>query len=789
KKSPVKTRRRKAVIEEVEESTETLVEKPAKLARTAAKKKPRTKVVRPAAVAPASITQPAGPQNIPAPAQMRGPKVVGFAKPDPIIRPTPRTVTKLMVEDIETLETGIPHARKGGKRKAGREDHEGRRGRHRVSPRRSGRSTLDVGERLREWRDRDLVERQERLEAASGKGIHARHAKEEENLVPRATIAPRKTKAQVTEPIVVRELCAASGIGMNQLWPKFKSEHDLLIQRNTVIPTEMAELVMLDFGVELEIIKPKTNLDKLIEEFEERKRDHLEPRPPIVTMFGHVDHGKTSLLDMVRKTSVASDEAGGITQHTSAYRVERGDLSVTFLDTPGHEAFTSMRARGANMTDVVVLVVAADDGVMPQTVEAVNHARAANVMIVVALNKIDLPGIDLNKVYGQLAELDLAPTDWGGHTDVIKTSAVTGEGVDELITHLATLTEILGLEVDPTIPATGTVIEARLKPGIGPSAQVLVREGTLNNGDFIVCGPAAGRVRTMRDDKGRNIKKAGPGVPVEVAGLDDVPNAGDGFYCVDSLQRAKQIANEVKEKQRDEMLIKIGGPQKNLQDLLQQREEGKFPELNMILRADVQGAIDALVKALGDFPEEEVKLNLLHSGIGSVTESDVVLAEASNALIVGFNVVADGGAQRMAEAKGVDIRLYRVIYEVIEDIRKALEGLLPSEQTEETQGKATIREIFHVSRVGMIAGCMVSEGAVGRSHYVRVIRDGHIIVPTEDDVKRGRHRVVESLRRFKDDVRDVRAGMECGLRIEGFDDIKPGDVIETYAVIETPRSL
>ncbi len=736
---------------------------------------------------PAPPVRPAGPQNVPAPAQMKGPRIVGFAKPDPVVRPVPRAPMRPgpISPDLPDSAPG----RRGVKGRPGDREEEARKARARgASPRRTGGTGADVGERLKEWNDRDLLERQERLQAASGRGIHARRAREKKPGASPAIIAPRKTRAQVTEPIIVHQLCAATGIGQGQLWPKLKNEHNLLITRNSVIPTDIAELVMLDFGVELEIVKPKTELDKLVEEFANRPREHLEPRSPVVTMLGHVDHGKTSLLDAIRRTSVAAGEAGGITQHIGAYRVQRGDLAVTFLDTPGHEAFTSMRARGANMTDVVVLVVAADDGLMPQTIEAINHAKAAKVTIVVALNKIDLPGTDINKVYGQLAEQELTPTEWGGTVDVIKTSATTGQGVEELIAHLAALSSLLDLKADPTVPATGSVIEAEMQTGAGPVARVLVREGTLKIGDVIVCGPGAGRVRMMRDDKGRTVTEAAPGVPVEIGGLDEVPQAGDQFYCVESLQRAKLIAAETQTLRRQSSLNRLTKA-RTLEDLFQQRETGARPEVNLILRADVQGSVDALLKTLGDLPSEEVKLNILHTGIGSITESDIVLAEASGALVVGFNVTADPGAQKRAETAGVDVRLYRIIYELVDDIRNALEGLLPRDKSEESRGKAEVREIFHVSRVGTIAGCMVTDGIIGRSHYVRVIRNGQIIVPTADDVKRDRHRPLGSLKRFRDDAKEVRAGMECGIRVHDFDDVKPGDIIEAYEVIETARKL
>jgi len=761
---------------------------PTPAARTPAHAHP-SKAAKPAPPArPAAVIAPAGPQNVPAPAQMKGPRVVGFAKPDVIPRPVPRARPGEPVGTTDDLpEAGEGRGRQGHGRTAARDD-EGRKSKVRANPRRTRGSLAEVGERLREWNDRDLLERQERLQEATGRGIHARRAREKAAAHAPGVVAPRKTRAQVTEPILVHQLCAATGIGLNQLFPKLKNEHNLMISRNSVIPTDVAQVVMLDFGVELEVVKPKTELERLKDEFDARERGNLQRRPPVVTMLGHVDHGKTSLLDAIRRTSVASGEAGGITQHIGAYRVERGDLSVTFLDTPGHEAFTAMRARGAHMTDVVVLVVAADDGLMPQTIEAINHAKAAKVAIVVALNKIDLPGVDINKIYGQLSEMGLAPTEWGGDTDVIKTSATTGTGVEALIAHLATLSELLDLKADPTVPARGAVIEAQMQSAVGPVVRMLVQEGTLKRGDYLVSGPAAGRVRMLRDDRGRVLKSAGPGVPVEVAGLDAVPNAGDSFYCVESLQRAKSVAAETGNLRRQEALVQLQKP-KTLDDLFQQRESGQIPELNLILRADVQGSVDALVKVLKEIPSEEVKLTFLHTGIGAVSESDVVLAAASGAMVVGFNVAADPTVQRMADAEGVTVRLYRIIYDVADDIRKALEGLLPTESKEESRGKAEVRETFRVSRVGVIAGCLVTDGIVARAHKLRVIRDGQIIVPTADDVKRGRHRAVGSLRRFKDDVREVRSGMECGIRVEDFDDVKPGDVIEAYEVIETARKL
>jgi len=456
-----------------------------------------------------------------------------------------------------------------------------------------------------------------------------------------------------------------------------------------------------------------------------------------------------------------------------------GDRWVTFLDTPGHTAFTAMRARGASLTDVVVLVVAADDGVMPTTIEAINHAKAANTTIVVALNKIDLPH-DINKIYGQLSEHGLTPSgDWGGDTDVIKVSALTGDGVEDLLSHLATLSEVMDLKADPELPAIGTVIEAERTEGLGNVAHVLVQEGTLRPGDVIVCGACHGRVRAMRDERGREIREAPPSTPVEVTGLSDVPQAGDRFFAVESSQRAKEIAEEMATRLREASLVRVVKPT-TLEAILASKEEGQIPELRVILRADVQGSVDVLRKSLSEFPTDQVRLNIIHSGVGTVTESDVVLAQASEAIIIAFYVVAEPAIRKRAEGLGVDIREYRVIYQVIDDIRKALEGLLTPDEKIESRGRAEVREVFNITKVGKIAGCAVRDGLIHRSHMVRVIRDG---VPVKDLA------AIESLRRFKDDVKEVKSGFECGIRIAGFDDLKPGDVIEAFEVVKVARTL
>jgi translation initiation factor IF-2 len=476
---------------------------------------------------------------------------------------------------------------------------------------------------------------------------------------------------------------------------------------------------------------------------------------------------------------VVEGEAGGITQHIGAYQVRHGAWNVTFLDTPGHEAFTAMRARGAHLTDVVVLVVAADDGVMPQTIEAINHAKAAGVQIVVALNKIDLPGVDVNRIYAQLAEQELVPAEWGGETDVVKTSATTGEGIEELLSHLSTLSELMDLKADPDVPAQGAVIEAQLREGRGVVAQVLVREGTLKVGQVVVCGPGAGRVRTLMDYRGKRIKEADPGTPVEVVGLDRLPNAGERLYVMDGLSEAKRIAEEINMQRREDALSDVRKP-RTLEELLKGSEEGEVPELNVIVKADVQGSVDVLKRSLGEFPTEKARLRILHAAVGAISEADVELARASGAVLIGFHVVADDRARQLVEQCGVELRLYRVIYDLHDDLHKALEGLLEPEEKEESRGKVEVRQVFNITRVGRIAGCFVTEGVVARNHKTRLVRDGRVVAEGHG---------IGSLRRFKDDAREVRAGFECGIKIDGYDDLKPGDVIEAYEIIEVAQSL
>ena len=730
---------------------------------------------------PAEPVRPAGPKLVPKPAELQGPRVVRIEAPEPdrLVRPRPRPGVAVARGPVETTTAPAGPARRGrGKGKKGEEEGESLAVRSR-SPRRHG-STTDVDQRLREWRDQDLLERKERLASVTGHGLRERRAAERRRQAttqPGGAAAPQAV--EITAPIMLREFCAAVGVPFKVVSKKLMEQTGQLWMINQSVDAEQVELLALELGLTISVARAKTAYERLQEELANRVRKNLQPRPPVVAMLGHVDHGKTSLLDAIRKTRVAAGEAGGITQHIGAYRLDRGDWHVTFIDTPGHEAFTAMRSRGATLTDVVVLVVAADDGVMPQTAEAITHARAAKVPIVVALNKIDLPGADVNRVYAQLSEHGLVPSEWGGDTDVIKTSATTGQGIDELVAHLSTLSDLLELRADPDVPAVAMVIEAQVREGQGIVANVLVREGTLRPQQIIVCGAAAGRVRALRDDRGRTVKEATPGTPVEVSGLDALPESGDLLFVVDQLARAKEIAAEVRVRRREEELD--AAPRvRTLESLIAGGGGDAVPELNVIVRADVQGSVEVLKKTLGAFPAEKARLQLLQVAVGAVTEADVQLAKASNAMIIGFNVVPEERARQLADQLGVEIRVYRVIYEILEDLNKALLGLLAPLQREELRGTAEVRQVFHVSRVGTVAGCYVTDGVIQRSHKIRLLRDGRIVVDGG---------TLGSLKRFKDDAREVRAGLECGIKLEGFDDVKPGDVIQAFELVEVAQKL
>ncbi len=525
----------------------------------------------------------------------------------------------------------------------------------------------------------------------------------------------------------------------------------------------------MGFKIEKEIII--TDEDRLFNDVEDAAEDLL-PRSPVVVVMGHVDHGKTSLLDAIRNTNVIAKEAGGITQHIGAYRVRVGDKKVTFLDTPGHEAFTAMRMRGAQVTDVAILVVAADDGIMPQTIEAINHAKAADVTIIVAINKIDKEGANPDRIKQELTEYDLVPEEWGGSTICVPISAKYNQNIDELLEMVTLVADMKELKANPNRRAKGTVIEARLDKGRGPVATVLVQNGTLKLGDIIVAGTAVGRVRAMLDDRGNTVKKAGPSVPVEITGLSEVPDGGDIFYAVEDERKARAVVEKRKQKIKDDAISARTAV--SLDDLFNQIQEGEVKDLNIIVKADVQGSVEAVKQSLSKLSNEEVRVNCIHGGVGGVTESDVMLAAASNAIIVGFNVRPAGGAMDSAKANDVDVRFYRVIYHAIEEIEAAMKGMLAPKFKEVLLGHAEIRDVFKVTGVGVIGGGYVQDGKISRNSQVRIVRDSIII----------HEGVLSSLRRFKDDVKEVSSGYECGIGIENYNDLKLGDVIESFVMEE-----
>ena len=538
---------------------------------------------------------------------------------------------------------------------------------------------------------------------------------------------------------------------------------------NETLDFDTASLIVEDFGgkVEREIIL--TEEDKLFNDVEDSP-ESLIPRSPVVVVMGHVDHGKTSLLDTIRNANVTEGEFGGITQHIGAYRVRINDKKITFLDTPGHEAFTAMRARGALVTDIAILVVAADDGIMPQTIEAINHAKAANVSIIVAINKIDKEGANPDRVRQELTEHGLVPEEWGGDTICVEVSAKMKMNIDKLLEMVLLVAEMKELKANPNRLAKGTVIEAQLDKGRGPVATLLVQNGTIKTGDIVVAGTAVGRVRAMNDDKGRAIKKAGPSIPVEILGLSEVPDGGDVFYVVEDERKAREVVEARKFKQKQE--AQKASQAISLENLFEHIEAGKMKDLNIIVKADVQGSVEAVRQSLERITNEEVRVNVIHGAVGAVTESDVMLATASNAIIVGFNVRPTPGATVSADASDVDIRLYRVIYDAIEDIEAAMKGMLAPKFQESVTGHIEIRTTFKVSGVGTIGGAYVTDGKVQRNSLVRVVRDGIVIHEGE----------LGSLKRFKDDVKEVASGYECGVSIEKFNDIKEGDVIEAYVM-------
>lgn len=582
----------------------------------------------------------------------------------------------------------------------------------------------------------------------------------------------KKTPIKVTvgDEVTVAELAAAMKKTAAEVI-KTLMKLGMMVSANEVIDYDTAEIVCSELGCKIEHAVVVT-IEERIMDIAEDKEEDLKPRDPVVVVMGHVDHGKTSLLDAIRHTNVTGGEAGGITQHIGAYRVNCNGQNITFLDTPGHAAFTSMRQRGAMVTDIAVLVVAADDGIMPQTIEAINHAKAANVQIIVAINKIDKPDANPDRVLQQLTEHSIVPEQWGGDVICVPVSAKTHEGIDKLLENILLVAEMAELKANPNRKARGVVIEARLDKGRGPVATLLVQTGTLQAGDIIVAGTSVGRVRVMTNENGKSLKKAGPSVPVEITGLAEVPQAGDAFDAVSDERLARQLVEQRKQKQKEEV---FKSTQKvTLDNLFSQLEQGELKELNVIVKADVQGSVEAVRESLEKLSNDEVSVRVIHGGVGAINESDIMLAVTSGAIVVGFNVRPDAVAKDMAERDGVDMRMYRVIYDCIEEIESAMKGMLAPKYREVQMGTVEVRETYKISGVGTIAGCYVTSGKVTRNSKIRVVRDG--IVLTED--------AIESLRRFKDDVKEVAQGYECGIGLEKYNDIKVGDIFEVFQMEE-----
>lgn len=594
----------------------------------------------------------------------------------------------------------------------------------------------------------------------------------------------QRPPAQAKEKKLPEKIVFSGSLTVGELAKKLGKEPSEIIKKlmflgvmatiNQELDKDSIELIAGDYGVEVEeeIIIDETNFEEI--EIEDDP-ESLQERPPVVTIMGHVDHGKTTLLDSIRNAKVAAGEAGGITQHIGAYQVDVDGKKVTFLDTPGHAAFTTMRARGAQITDITVLVVAADDGVMPQTKEAISHAKAAGVPIIVAVNKIDKETANPDRVMQELTEFELVPEAWGGDTIFVPVSALKGEGIDELLEMIVLVAEVEELKANPNRLANGTVIEAQLDKGRGPVATLLVQGGTLKVGDPIVVGNTYGRVRAMTNDVGRRVKTAGPSSPVEITGLNDVPHAGDQFKVFPDEKTARQIGEARMIRSRDEQ--RSENSKVSLEDLFNQIQQGEIKEINVIIKADVQGTVEALKSSLEKIDVEGVKINIIHTGVGAIAESDIILASASNAIVIGFNVRPDVNAKRTAEEEKVDIRLHRVIYKAIEEMEAAMKGMLDPEYEEKVIGQAVVRQTFKVSKIGTIAGSYVTEGKITRDSSVRLIRDGIVIFEGK----------INALKRFKDDAKEVAAGYECGITLENFNDVKEEDIIEAYIMEEVKR--
>jgi len=740
-----------------------------------------------------TVVAPAGPRmQAPTAVRLSGPKVVRIEAPEQIQAPRPRRVGPPMGPGPSGPRPGggpaeddrgrSPRRKESGAGAAGARRSSGQG----VPDRRRGRSGADwVGQPQGIYSEKDLIEREERLARAGGFLKKRQQDLKKPGQHGPATAGPLEGKVRIAAPFTIKELSAVTGVKGADIVKKLFLQ-GVMMKINDPIAGEKAIEIMMEFDIDLEVTEAKTAEETVSDQFAKRDVKDLRSRGPVVTILGHVDHGKTSLLDKIRNANVAAGEAGGITQKTSAFvaevDVEGRRKQIVFLDTPGHEAFTSMRARGAKMTDVVVLVVSAPEGVMPQTIESINHTKAAKVPMVVALNKMDRPDAteaQIQKTLGELAAAGVNPVEWGGDTEVVRVSAVTGLGIQQLLETLDYQSQLLELKADFDGPAQGTVVEAKVEEGRGAVANILIQQGQLKVGDFAVLGRAFGRIRDITDDKGVRIKVAVPPMPVQVSGVDLVCDAGDKFYVTRSLKEAEEAADQRRQRERH---AQLAAPKLTLDSLFSQMQEQQTEakEIRLILKTDQQGTVDVLKGECEKIKTAEVKTRVLHAAVGGIQESDVTLADASKAIIIGFNVIPSGKARQLAEQKGVEIRTYQVIYDITDDLKKAAEGMLAPDVREELLGHAEVRAVFKVTKVGNIAGCYVTDGTVQRDALIRVTRNGVVI---EHDRK------LAQLKRVKDDAKEVRAGMECGMKIDGYDDIKEGDILECYRKVEVKRTL
>lgn len=737
--------------------------------------------VPPRTIVPAPMnvpTRPVRPRNpgeqlqAPAKTALSGPKLIRVEQADQIAAPRPRSPFGSSRPPMGRSPMGGGGAgivRPGGPPGPGGAGGAGTR-----RPTDSGRSGRAGAGQRDKFRERDDAEKKRQMEGADGYFKRHSATRRPTGHAPSRVVAKPQGPIRVPDPVSVKELSEISGVKVAEIMKRFLLAGNP-ITINAALDGEQAMEVMMDFGVEVEIDRMKTASEEIVERFADRQRTDERSRPPVVTILGHVDHGKTTLLDRIRSTNVAAGEAGGITQSTRAFQVEvtvgGQKRPITFIDTPGHEAFTAMRARGARVTDIVVLVVDAVDGIMPQTVESINHARAAQVAMIVALNKIDRPEFSeqgLQKIYGQMAANELNPVPWGGSVEVAQVSGLKGTGVDDLLALIALQADVLELKADWGGNAQGSVLEARMEEGRGAVAQLLVQEGTLKRGDFVVVGRAFGRVRDIVDDHGKRTQSADPTTPVAISGIDILPDAGDKFYVVDSLAAAEQAAMERRAHERER---ELSAPKVTLDNIFETMAKSKRKELPLVVKADVQGSIETLKAVLGKIKADDVTISIKHAAVGGINESDVELAATTGAVVVGFNVTSSGKARQLAEVRKVDLRLYDIIYQLTEDMDKAVRGLLEPEVRLQVLGHAEVRAVFKISKVGAVAGCYVTDGTIERNAQIRVTRDGIVV---EKD------RRLEQLKRFKDDAKEVRSGNECGMKINGYDDIREGDILECY---------